>query len=354
MKRTSHFLARCATALLAVWAVAAAAQVFPSAHWQKAADVQAAGWSSAKLEAAETYTRAALKSDAWMLVHRGVVIREFGDVTRVSNVASVRKSVLSILVGMQVDQGRFPMDRTLAELGIDDKEGLTAVEKGATARHLLQGRSGIYHPAAYEAASMKVGRPARGAFKPGENFNYNNWDFNAAGTIFRQATGRTVYEALRDDLAAPLQLQDYDFATAGSFRAEPMSVHPAYAMRLSVRDMARIGLLMARGGAWNGKQLVSRKWVDESTTSYSQVRPGSGYGYMWWVGFSENYAARLRFPGQVFLAAGNLGQFIVVDPVRDIVFVHQVNFESDMTREVTSAQFVELLVRVLEAKTTPN
>jgi CubicO group peptidase (beta-lactamase class C family) len=344
-------LARFAAAiLLAASAAASAAQDFPGDKWRETGDLRAAGWSADKLDDAVAYTRRALKSDAWMLVHRGVVIRTYGDVTRVSNIASARKSVLSILVGMQVDQGRMSLDKTLDELGIDDKEGLSATEKSATLRQLLEGRSGIYHPAAYEAASMKIGRPARGTFRPGENFNYNNWDFNAAGTIYRQAAGRTVFEALRDDLAEPLQMQDYDFTTAGRDRTEPMSVHPAYVMRLSTRDMARIGLLMARGGSWRGKQLVSREWVDASTTSYSTIRPGSGYGYMWWVGFSEPYAKRFRFPGKVFMAAGNLGQFIVVDPVRDIVFVHKVDFENNMTREVTNAEFAELLSRVLDAR----
>lgn len=327
----------------------AQAQAVPGAQWQKATDLAAAGWSAAKLDAAEAFART-LPTDAWMLVHKGVVIREYGDTARVTNVASVRKSVMSLLVGMQVDQGRFPLDRTLSELGIDDKEGLTAIEKRATVRHLLQARSGIYHPSAYESPGMKVGRPARGTFAPGENFNYNNWDFNALGTIYSQLTGRTVFEDLRDKLARPLQLQDYEPVSAGQFVYEPMSMHPAYAMRFSTRDMARIGLLAARGGDWGGQQLVSRRWVEESTTPHSQVRPGSGYGYMWWVGFSEPHASRLRFPGRVFLAAGNLGQYIVVDPVRDIVFAHKINFEGDASRDISNVQFVELLARVLEAR----
>jgi CubicO group peptidase (beta-lactamase class C family) len=342
-----------AALVLLVGCAAAAAQVFPGAQWSRAADLAAAGWSAQKLDEAADYTRTQLKTTAWMLVHRGVVIREYGDAARVSNVASVRKSIMSILVGMQVDQQRSALDRTLAELGIDDKQGLTAVEKTATVRHLLQGRSGIYHPSAYESAEMKIGRPARGTFKPGENFNYNNWDFNALGTVYTQLAGRTYFDALRDELARPLQMQDFDAARAGHFQKEDMSVHPAYVTRLSARDMARIGLLMARWGGWNGRQLVSRAWVEESTRAWSQIRPGSGYGYLWWVGFSDSYAKRLRFPGLVYMAIGNLGQFIVVDPVRDIVFVHKVDFESSPGADVTSAQFVALLERVLAARIDP-
>jgi len=350
MRKLPGLLRALAGVLLLLLCAGARAQVFPGAQWTKAADLATAGWSAGKLDEAADYTRAQLKTSAWMLVHRGVVVREYGDVTRVSNVASVRKSLMSILIGMQVDAGRFPLDRTLAQLGIDDKQGLTEVEKTATIRHLMQGRSGIYHAAAYESADMKVGRPARGTFKPGENFNYNNWDFNALGTIYKQLTGRTYFEALQADLARPLQMQDYDPPLSGYFQTEDMSIHPAYVTRLSTRDMARVGLLMARGGEWSGRQLVSRAWVEESTRAWSQIRPGSGYGYMWWVGFSDAYARRLQFPGPVYMAIGNLGQFIVVDPVRDIVFVHKLDFERLMGAEVTGPQLVDLLERVLAAR----
>ena len=58
---------------------------------------------------------------------------------------------------------------------------------------LLQSRSGIYHPAAYETVKMKKKRPERGSHKPGEIFWYNNWDFNALCTIFEQQTRTKVF-----------------------------------------------------------------------------------------------------------------------------------------------------------------
>ena len=349
MCKTMQSWARLALSLLLAASCPAQAQVFPGAIWQKAASPEAAGWSGEKLRAAEEFARTSLKTDAWMLVHKGVVVHEWGPTSKPSDVGSVRKGVLDILAGIHVDRGTFPMDKTLAQLGIDDKEPLTEAEKQATVRHLMQARSGVYHPSGNETAAMKAARPARGSRKPGEFFYYNNWDFNTLGTIFRQTTGKTVFESLRDDLAGPLQMQDFNFDRDVRFTLEGSSVHPAYVMRLSVRDMARVGLLMSRGGQWNSRQLVSRSWVDESTQMHSSTGPGSGYGYLWWVGLSERYASRVKFPGKVFLAAGNLGQFILVDPVRDIVIAHKVDFELDPSRDVTSAQFVELLARVLEA-----
>ena len=77
------------------------------------------------------------------------------------------------------------MSSTLAELGIDDNEpSLTDVEKRATVRDLLTARSGVYHPALYETPGMAAMRPLRGSHLPGTHWYYNNWDFNALGTIY--------------------------------------------------------------------------------------------------------------------------------------------------------------------------
>ncbi|MEO6363996.1 MAG: hypothetical protein ABIO71_12245, partial [Caldimonas sp.] len=126
-----------------------------------------------------------------------------------------------------------------------------------------------------------------------------------------------------------------------------VSEHPAYVMRLSARDVARIGVLMARGGRWHARQIVSRRWIDESTRSYSDTSPGVGYGYLWWVGIGQAHF-RQKFPGEVFSARGNFGQFLLVDPVRDLVVVHRVDMRL-FAREVSVARFGELLERILQA-----
>jgi CubicO group peptidase (beta-lactamase class C family) len=133
-------------------------------------------------------------------------------------------------------------------------------------------------------ASAKAERPFRGSHAPGTHWYYNNWDFNVLGTIYKTFTGRTVFEGLNEELARPLGFEDFrpDRDTENIF--EWASDHPAYVMRLSARDLARVGLLMARSGHWEERQVVSTRWVAESTASYSNASPGVGYGYLWWVG----------------------------------------------------------------------
>jgi CubicO group peptidase (beta-lactamase class C family) len=90
-------------------------------------------------------------STSVIIVQHGVVVVAWGDVARRSNLHSCRKSLLDSLIGIAVAEGKINVDDTLEKLGIDDKKpSLTAVEKQATVRDLLEARSGVYHPTVYE------------------------------------------------------------------------------------------------------------------------------------------------------------------------------------------------------------
>ncbi len=116
--------------------------------------------------------------------------------------ASVRKSVLAMLFGSYVADGKIRLDKTLAELGVDDHGGLLPRELEAAVANLLAARSGVYHEASNSGDNL-ADAPPRGSQKRGSYFLYSNWDFNALGTIFEQETGRNIYDALETDLARP-------------------------------------------------------------------------------------------------------------------------------------------------------
>lgn len=321
----------------------AGVDTFPEKTWEKAASPEAVGWSSERLKIADDFART-LQTGAYILVEHGVIVHELGAVSRPMNIHSMRKSILSVLMGIYRDRGVVNLDKTLADLGVDDKKGeLSPAERQATVRQLMQSRSGIYHPAAYEAPGTAASRPARGSSKPGERWWYNNWDFNALGTIFQKFTGKSVFESLRDDLAEPLQFEDFDYAADTRFQYEDVSEHPAYIMRLSARDLARVGLLMARNGRWKDRRIVSEEWVAESTASYSETDiPGRGYGYMWWVNSDR----------KTFSANGYKGQIMIVSPARDLVLVRQVDTETGPGRDVSAKQLPELIRRIMDARLT--
>lgn len=323
-------------------------ETFPAAKWDKASSPEDSGWSVRKLKVADDFART-LQTDSYLIVDQGTIIHQYGDTSRATNIHSMRKSILSVLMGIAFDRDEVDLDQTLDDLVIDDREGLTEAERRATVRQLLEARSGVYHPAAYETAAMQAERPSRGSYAPGKHWYYNNWDFNALGTIFKESTEKTVFEALRDDLAVPLGFEDFDVKRDTRLVYEEVSDHPAYLMRLSARDLARIGLLMSRSGRWKNREIVSEDWVSQSTSSHSSAGKGIGYGYLWWVGV-DGWHFQNQFPGTVYSARGNHGQFLVVDPERDLVIVHKVDTEHDSGRDVSMKQFSELLQRILAAK----
>jgi CubicO group peptidase (beta-lactamase class C family) len=325
-----------------------AAEKFPGAKWDKASAPEEFGWSSRKLKVADDFART-LQTDSYLIVDRGVIVHQYGDTSRPTNIHSMRKSILSILMGIAYDRDEVDLDETLEDLEITDRGGLSDIERQATVQQLLEARSGVYHPAAYETDAMKAERPARGSYPPGKHWYYNNWDFNALGTIFTVFTEKTIFEALRDDLAVPLGFEDFDIERDTHLQYENSSDHPAYLMRLSARDLARVGLLMSRSGRWKSDQLLSEDWVSQSTSANSSAGNGIAYGYLWWVGV-DGWHFQNHFPGTVFSARGNRGQFVVVDPERDLVIVHKVDSEHDSHRDVSSKQFSELLQRILAAK----
>lgn len=166
--------------------LAMASDRFPNADWERV-DPEGAGWSRQQLEKAESWSRQ-INSIAVMVVHHGAVVAEWGDIAAKTELASVRKSVLSALIGIAVERKELELSRTIGSLGIDDNEpSLTPEEKTATVRDLLRSRSGVYHAARYETRGAAAMRPARHSNKPGTFWYYNNWDFNTLGTIYERA-----------------------------------------------------------------------------------------------------------------------------------------------------------------------
>lgn len=329
--------------LLLFTSAAAADPIYPGEDWGHVPPAQARDFET-RLADARAYSET-LGSTAVMVIQHGLVLAEWGDVAHKSNLHSVRKSLLSALVGIAVSEGKMNLDDTLKKLRIDDVEpSLTPVEKTATLRDLIKARSGIYHPTVYETAAMKEKKPARGAHAPGTFWYYNNWDFNALGTIYEAAVGKSIFEAFEQKIAQPVGMQDYK-PTDGSYFRGGETLHPAYPINMTARDLARFALLYLREGRWNGRQIIPAQWVKDSAKPYSDTGSG-GYGYLWWTSDSPTREGSL--PPGVYWAAGNHGQYAMIIPSLDLVVVHRLDFDQ-VKRGVSRGDVIELTERIIRA-----
>ena len=300
-----------------------------------------AGYSAEKLDELRAFLESS-GSDSLLLLHDGKVFFEWGDIRKKLLLHSMRKCLLNSLYGIAEAQGQVNLDDTLAELGIDDMPpGLSADEKQATLRQLLQSRSGVYHRAAAEAESMERARPARGSHAPGEFYYYNNWDFNVAGRIYERRSGERIYDAFETRIARPLGMLDYharvvvaptdekpvDPEADGYYQYErERSDYPAYHFRMSAHDLALYGQLFLQHGQWKGKQIVPADWIDRSTQPYSVVdeQYGLAYGMLWDVLVPE-----AGDPRPSFLHTGVGVHMLGVYPKHGLVLVHRVDTEKE-------------------------
>ena len=338
----------------------AIADRFPGAQFETTTP-EAAGWSAEKIAEAKAWSQQVAPTAAVMIVQHGKIVAQWGDTAIKSNVHSIRKSLLSALIGIAVDEHKIDLGASMENLGIDDNQpSLTAEEKTATVADLLKARSGIYHAALYETPAMAKRRPPRGSHAPGTFWYYNNWDFNALGTIYEHVTGSRIFTAFQSRIAAPIGMQDYEPGD-GQYFAGSASDHPAYPIRMSARDLARFALLYLHDGRWQDRQVVPSAWVHESTQAYSrafsELGSGLGYGYLWWTGFLSEMddAPIVKVPSNTYEAMGAEGQFAFVIPAYDLVVVHRVNSDVPLVPlgprkpEPTFAEVGRLLWLILSA-----
>ena len=158
----------------------------PGATWT-AVKPESIGYSSPRLESLRSWLKT-LDTKAMLIVVHGQVIFEYGDLAHASKVASVRKSVLSMLYGPYILSGRIDPRKTVVEMGLEEAEPFLPLERNATLEHLLTARSGIYLKSGNDGLDAVA--PKRGSEYPGTRMQYNNWDFNAAGTAFENCPAR--------------------------------------------------------------------------------------------------------------------------------------------------------------------
>lgn len=330
------------------------AQKYPDENWSSQIDPSEEGWGETGLNIFNHYVIDSTNITGLVIVHKGQIVMEYGDIEENSYIASCRKSILAILFGKYVENGIIDLDETLGDLQINDISEFLPIEKKASLRDLISARSGVYLNGA-NGGDFRRFAPERGTVTPGSHWLYNNWDFNVAGYIFEQETNNSIYNEIESQLAVPLQMQDWDKSLQSKSGNLEVSKFPAYHMWFSTRDMARIGLLMLRKGKWRDNQLIPEKWIDEVTkqrTSYEEAQASVpllkkdgmdlGYGYMWWlVENTEDYRMKNAYSAQ-----GALGQNITVYPEIDVVLAYKT--KSDYNRGNSIPTQMKVMTKAVE------
>ena len=147
---------------------------------------------------------------------------------------------------------------------------------------------------------------------PGEIFEYRNPQTDLLSGVIINSSKMTVQEFAKENLFEPLEIKKFSWSNFKNNNYPLMSG----SLALSSRDMLKIGQLVLDKGKWNDKQIVSEKWIEESTSFKIKSDQMFGYGYLWWIGESQSK------PGlKAIFAMGISGRHIIIFPEMNTVVV---------------------------------
>jgi len=243
---------------------------------------------------------------------------------------SVGKSVLSVLLGTAVDEGKIhvtdPVTKYLPYLA-------DGAYKDCTVKDLLQMASGIEFNEDYVDPKADVhrmlfdlirgGEPFRqiaigigSERKPGTAFHYQSINSQMLSLILEKATGVPLNKYSEGRLWKKIGAQSDAFFYESKNQPETCAFG---CFNATLRDYGRFGLMAMRGGELDRNRVVSEAWMKESTTppDFNVPRldektgtPRIGYGYQWWLMYG---------PDRAFMAIGIYGQNIYVNPEKHVV-----------------------------------
>ena len=195
--------------------------------------------------------------------------------------------------------------------------------------------------------------------KSGEQFNYSSGSHLLAAIVTENT--KTELEKFAElHLFSHIGIKNY------KWKKDPQGINHGYSnLKLSARDMAKLGILYLNGGRWGEKQVISSSWVKKSLKTHSYPNKGqfnplklygfNGYGYQWWNsktvwkadliyrkawGMGKNSKKHSDY----FFALGYQGQYIFILPQLDMVVVFKSRFKKSRDNIIPKALSEEFIL----------
>ncbi|MEE9411075.1 MAG: serine hydrolase [Candidatus Heimdallarchaeota archaeon] len=236
---------------------------------------------------------------------------------------SVTKSFISALVGIALDKGYLESTNQKA---LDFFPNITFYnpdprKSNITIENLLTMSTGLewtdevnYFPMVTSNNQIEYAFSRPMIQDPGAVWNYDTGGTHILSAIIEEATGNSTLEFAKEHLFDPIGISNYTWS-----QDKQGYYFGGFGIYMTARDMARFGYLYLNNGTWDGKQIISSDWIENSTKpSWSLTADGAlSYGYLWWL------RPNLGFYG----AKGRYSQMIYVIPKYDIVVTFTSNIE---------------------------
>jgi CubicO group peptidase (beta-lactamase class C family) len=276
------------------------------------------------------------------------------------DIRSITKSVISALVGIASSAGAIAsLDAPLLDYFPEYKDLQVPERRRITIRHALGMSVGLdwnedipYTDPKNDEIAMDrspdpvryvLGRPIVAA--PGTVWRYSGGTTQVLGAILQRATKRPLADYARAMLFSPLGITELEWLGRGGVPS------PASGLRLRPRDLAKFGSLYLHDGQWNGRQVIPREWVHESTRRQLTF-PGNGsggYGYQWWHACYTTPSGPIEVP----TAVGNGTQRIFILRSRQAAVTFLAGRYNDFTQNPPERLLLDFILPALPAAPMP-
>jgi len=317
--------------------------IFPGVKWEEATP-ESQGVDGAKLNEAANYLTTVWGSNGVhevVIVRNGRIIWKGDDIDKRHGVWSATKSFTSTVLGLLIEDGKCTLNTRVADLLPEFKLHYPEV----TLRHFTTMTSGYRAVGDETTGSYKHG-PSNTPFQPnpkplfippGSQYAYWDSEMNTFALALTKIAGESIEDLFRRRIAQPIGMKDWDwrdYATVDGVVVNGGSGNANKHIFITAREMARFGLLFLNKGNWNGRQLISAKWVEDATCvqapgSMPWAHPESGidgrgvYGFNWWRNGLKFNGIR-NFPSApegMFWASGHNNNKCFVIPEWNMVIV---------------------------------
>ena len=227
---------------------------------------------------------------------------------------SMAKSYYAALIGISIEKGEID--------SLDDNVGkyldyYNDERSKITIRDLLDMSSGLDFPdhehekMFFQTNHLEYAKAVGVEKDAGLKWEYNNVNSMIIGDILFSVTGKKADKLLSERIFEPIGMKDYKL-----WKDESGNVLTYCCVDMSAQEYSKFGLLFARNGNWNGRQIIPKNFIDETfrvVWGFSPDSPKRGYSLHWWISkYDDN--------SKIFNTSGKFGQYTFVDRDNDIVF----------------------------------
>jgi CubicO group peptidase (beta-lactamase class C family) len=361
--------------ILAICTVAANAQVASSTDMPKAAAAEN-GVAIEKLQSMEAAIRAGdfKKIGSVLVARHGKLVYESyfdGDATTLRDTRSATKSITDILVGIAIGEKKLSgvdarvltilPERAKKIQNPDPRKDKITVEDLLTMSSVLECDDWNEYSRGNEErmyviedwAQFILDLPVRGHMRLGEHeeppkygrsYSYCTGGVFVLSEVLQKATGQRTDHYAAEKLFGPLGITDAEWVYS------PLNIpQTGGGLRLTGRDLLKIGQLYLNGGTWQGRHIVDEPWVKASTQPHAQIDDETEYGYLWWLKAFKSGGQSIGKSYPAFFMSGNGGNKIVAFPGLDMtVVITSTNYNTRGMHEQTEKLLTDYILPAVQ------